>query len=112
MKISKYFYIYLGLALMMISTLILSNLYVKYIFILIMGFLLSFLVYDFFDRKLSFSLPKIADLMWELFILFVIYYNLNDVFELNSIYLILFIVLYTIKIFFTPRWRAVMFSNG
>lgn len=103
MKISKYFYIYIGLALMMISTLILHSLYIKYVFILIMGFLLSFLVYDFFNRKLSFSLPKITDLIWELFILFAIFYNLKDVFELNSIYFIIFIVLYTIKIFFTQK---------
>ena len=58
MNISKYFFIYLGLATMLISSMLVPNSLVKVVFYLILVFLFLFLGYDFLKKKTNILYSK------------------------------------------------------
>ncbi len=103
MNISKYFNIYLGLAFVLISSLFLTNSVVKIVFFIILFFLTLFLGYDFYKKKLTYSTPRILEIIWDFFILYIVITNMREVFNQYNLFIILFGILFIIKMFFTER---------
>jgi hypothetical protein len=103
MKTSKYSYIYLLLAIMIFSNLFLTNSVIKIIFFIIIIFLILLLGYDFYKKKLAYSTPSVIGIIWDLFILYFVITNMREVFNEYNLFIILFGILFIIKMFFTER---------
>lgn len=108
MNISKYFYIYLSLAFMLISSLFLNNSVIKIFFFIILFFLTLFLGYDFYKKKLIYSTPSALEIIWDLFLLYIAITNMREIFNQYNLFIILFGILFIVKMFFAktplPGW--------
>jgi len=91
---------------MLISNLFLNNNTLKIIFFLILFFLTLFLGYDFYKKKLIYSTPSAIEIIWDLFLLYIAITNMREVFNQYNLFIILFGILFIIKMFFVekPRW--------
>lgn len=101
MNISKYFYIYLGLGIMLISSMLVPNSMVKLVFYLILVFLFLFLGYDFLKKRLTYYTPRVSEIVWDLIILYIVINKIREVFNKYNLFIIVFGILFIIKMFFT-----------
>lgn len=103
MKVSKYLYVYLSLALLLVSSLFLEERKVKTLFIIITILLFLVLIYDFISRNLIYKRPSFLSLSFDILVLAILLICLSDVFDLRNVFVVAFIISYILKMFYLEK---------
>jgi hypothetical protein len=111
MKISKYFYIYIGMALFFLSLIFIEEEMSKGFFVFLTLLFSLSLLYDFLKGKLIFKKPNLFILIIDLLILLGSFSNLFNLFGYSNLFVIIFITSFLLKIFFIERLDVMISSD-
>jgi hypothetical protein len=103
MKISKYFYLYISLAILFVTFLFFNEKATKLFFIIITILFVVVLLYDFLNRNLVYRKPTLFNLSLDILVLIVQIYCLSNYFNLINIFVISFVVSFILKMFYVEK---------
>ncbi len=107
MKISKYFYLYIGLAILFVTFLFFNEGITKLFFMIITILFILVLSYDFFNRNLIYKTPAFLNLTIDILVLVGQIFCLSNYFNLMNIFVILFVISYIFKMFHIEKSGSV-----
>jgi hypothetical protein len=104
MKISKYFYADIILALTFLSKLFIADVYYKFVFLTVTIAYVTLVIYELLViKKFSFSIPKFPGIINEFLVLVVLFLFLSDLTQISSLWILIFTVVFVFKFFFNEK---------
>ena len=109
MKISKYFYVYVAMALFFFSLIFIEEENGKVFFVVLTLLFSISLLYDVLKGRLVFKKPNLFVLIIDLLIILGSLFNLSELFGIANVFIMIFTISFLLKIFFVERLD---FLNG
>jgi hypothetical protein len=107
MKISKYFYLYISLAILFVTFLFFNEKTTKFLFMIITILFVVVLLYDFLNRNLIYRKPNLFSLSLDILVLIGQIYCLSNYFNLINIFVISFVISFVFKMFYVEKSHGI-----